>query len=43
MRMNQINFSNDYFLLIINNILLLFMWTLWNESVGKCLHTLHND
>ena len=43
MRMNQINFSNDYFLLIINNILLLFMWTLWNESARKCLPTLRND
>ena len=43
LRMNKINYSDDYFLLTINTILLPFMLILWNESGGKCLHTLHND
>ena len=42
MRMNLINFPDDYFLLILNKILFLFMWILWNQSVCKCLHTLLN-
>ena len=40
MRMNKITFSDDYFLLIINIIPLLFMWILWNKSACKWLHTL---
>ena len=40
MRMNKITFSDDYFLLIINIILLLFMWILWNKSACKQLYTL---
>ena len=42
LKMNKINFSDEYFLLTNNTISLLFMWILWNKSGSKCLHTLHN-
>ena len=40
--MNQINFSDDYFLSTNNTNCLLFMWILWNESDGKYLQNLLN-
>ena len=40
--MDQLDFSDDYFSLKNNTISLLFMWILWDESVGKYLHTLLN-
>ena len=40
--MNEINFSDDYFLSTNNTNSLLFMWILWNESDSKYLHNLLN-
>ena len=40
MKMNKITFSDDYFILIINIIPLLFMWILWNKLARKWFHTL---
>ena len=38
MKMNKINPSDNFFLYTINTIFSLFIWILWNESGGKCLH-----